>query len=803
MKGAQPVEPQGDDGPGDPALPGVARVDPQLAARLGAGLKAHGPDYRPRTHHLNPDGSPKFTNRLVLETSPYLLQHAHNPVNWFAWGDAAFERARADHKPILLSIGYSTCHWCHVMERESFEDEEIAEFLNRHFVCIKVDREERPDIDEVYMRAVTLLTGRGGWPLTVLLTPELQPFFGGTYFPPRDGVRGARQGFLSILRATRQAFVEQPNVLLERATELSRRMREAAKPQRPGQVPGPQALVQAAQTLAREFDAAHGGFGRPPKFPQPSRVAFLMRYYRRTRDPAAKRMALETLQHMAAGGMHDQVGGGFHRYSTDGEWLVPHFEKMLYDNAQLASVYLEGFQLTGDPELARVVVLVLDYVLAEMRAPQGGFYSATDADSATPKGHSEEGYFFTWTPAELAAALGEPLAELVANHYGVTESGNFEGRSILHQARPLGEVAKEAGISASAMRRELEAARGRLYAVRSSRPGPGLDGKVLLAWNALMVSAFAQAGLILDREDYVLVAVKAADFLLANLRNSRGRLLRSHNAGRAQHNAYLQDHAFLVQALLDVAQATGQGRFLTEAIAIQAVQDRHFFDAAEGGYFTTSADHEALLTRDKPFRDGALPSGNAISILNLLRLADLTADATYRSRAERCLSAFAVELAKRPASMTSMLAALDHYLDVPLHVVIVKPTNAKGDGKALLDTLRRSYGPNRAVSVLHADEVGPQSKHLPLLTDKVAIGGKATAYVCESGRCELPTSEPKVFARQLQRSEPLLEQGDAPPLRINDTRADPPPYHYDRKTNRHWHPDHRHWHDGPPPKRRG
>jgi len=439
-------EPPVDPGPvvqGDPRLPGVTSVDQALQKRLERALASQGPGYVPRTRHLNEDGSPRFTNRLIEESSPYLLQHAHNPVNWFAWSDEAFERAKRENKPIFLSVGYSTCHWCHVMERESFEDEEIAAFLNRHFIAIKVDREERPDVDSVYMTAVNILSGRGGWPMTVIMTPEKEPFFAGTYFPPRKGVRGSGAGLADILADMLRVYTNEREKVVARAQELSQRIEQAAAIHPGPGVPSDKMIVVAVQHLATIFDRVDGGFSGAPKFPQPARLSLLLRYARRTRDAGATAMVTTTLDKMAAGGIYDQIGGGFHRYSTDAQWLVPHFEKMLYDNAQLAVVYLEAWQHSGDAVYQRIAREILDYVAREMTSPEGGFYSATDADSPTSSGHDEEGWFFTWTADELTQLLGNDDAAIVVSAYGVTQPGSFEGRNILHRAKSDREVAAE------------------------------------------------------------------------------------------------------------------------------------------------------------------------------------------------------------------------------------------------------------------------------------------------------------------------------------------------------------------------
>jgi len=785
---------------GDPALPGVTRTDDALVSRLAEAARARGPEYRPRTHHFHADGRPKYTNRLILETSPYLLQHAHNPVNWHAWGDEAFERARREHKPILLSVGYSTCHWCHVMERESFEDEEIATYLNQHFIAVKVDREERPDVDDLYMKAVQALAGRGGWPMTVVLTPDREPFFGGTYFPARDGDRGTRKGFFTILEELQTRYASEPDKVVAEARSLSERLRAESESARPGDVPGAEAIERAARALAQTFDPVWGGFGQAPKFPRPVSLDLLLRYHRRTADPQALHIVVRTLDRMAAGGMYDHVGGGFHRYSVDDRWLVPHFEKMLYDNAQLVVVYLEAYQVTGRDDLARVARETLDYVAREMTGPGGGFYSATDADSPTPRGHDdEEGYYFTWTPAEIEAVLGRERARTIAAYYGVTPRGNFEGRTIFHTSRPLAEVAGSLGVTPAALEAELASARAALYEARARRPPPLRDDKVLTSWNGLMISAFARGALVLDRSDYAERARRAADFVLRELRTDEGRLLRSHMDGRARHNGYLDDYAFFIQGLLDLYEATFEPRWLREAVALQAQLDARYLDAGHGGYFMTSSDHEELLARDKPAYDGAEPSGSSVALMNLLRLEELTGKEEYRQRAERGFAAFSVALSRGGSGLPKMLAALDFYLDAPREVLIVAPEQ-DGDPAPLLSRLRRTYLPNRILAVTtEGAALEATSAVLPVIEGKLAIRGRTTAFVCERGRCELPTSDPDVFARQLAKIRPLLDGRTPAPLPIIEPGRDPEPWYYDAQTNRHWHPGHRHWHDGPPP----
>ncbi|HEX8908347.1 MAG TPA: thioredoxin domain-containing protein, partial [Anaeromyxobacteraceae bacterium] len=591
-------------------LPGAAPHSPELQARLAEAVAAKGPGYRPRTHHLSGE-RPRFTNRLILESSPYLLQHAHNPVAWWPWCDEAFEEARRSDRPVLLSIGYSTCHWCHVMERESFEDEEIARYVNQHFVAIKVDREERPDVDAIYMTAVQALTGGGGWPMTVFLGPEREPFFAGTYFPARDGDRGPTRGLLSILKEIIAVWQKDPVRVRNAARSLGEAIRVALAGGEGGdpsaERPGPAPIQQAVRFFEGVFDAAHGGVNRAPKFPSNLPVRLLLRHHRRTQDPASLHMALLTLERMAAGGLMDQVGGGFHRYSTDERWLVPHFEKMLYDNALLAIAYAEAWQVTGRRDLARVARQTLDYLLRELTSPESAFWSATDADS-----EGEEGRFFAWDERELREVLGAE-ADRFAAYYGVTPQGNFEGRNILAVASPDEDTWES-----------LAVARAALYAARERRPRPLLDDKVVTAWNGLGISALAFCGRVLDEPLYVEAAARAARFLLQELRPA-GRLARSWRAGALGPPGFLADHAFLVQGLLDLHEATFDPDWLREALALADATERLFADP-RGGWFVTGHDQEKLLAREKPTHDGAEPSGASVALLNAVRLEAFTAD---------------------------------------------------------------------------------------------------------------------------------------------------------------------------------
>ncbi len=756
-------------GESDPQLPGVTSVDEALQQRLDRALAAKGPSYAPRTHHLREDGSPRFTNRLIEESSPYLLQHAHNPVSWYPWSDEAFARARRENKPVFLSVGYSTCHWCHVMERESFEDEEIAAFLNRHFIAIKVDREERPDVDSVYMTAVTILSGRGGWPMTVIMTPDKEPFFAGTYFPPRKGVRGARAGLIDILTDMVARYRNEPTEVVARAQEISQRVERAAF-MRPGPgVPSDKTVAIAASKLATQFDRVDGGFTGAPKFPQPSRLFLLLRYARRTNDPGATAMVTTTLDEMASGGIYDHVGGGFHRYATDAKWLVPHFEKMLYDNAQLAALYLEAWQLTGDESYRRVTREILDYVAREMTSEEGGFYSATDADSPTPSGHDEEGWYFTWTPEELTAALGADTAAILSEAYGVTERGNFEGRNILHRVKGDRELAAAFRMPVKRVGARLAKARATLYEARASRPPPIRDDKIIAAWNGLMISAFTQAGWALGDAAYVDAAGRAARFVLDSMRDDAGALVRTYRDGSRSDSSFLDDYAFMVAACVDLYEATGHAKWLEAALALQEAQDARFADEDGGGYFLTPSDGEALLVREKPTYDGAVPSGNSVAASNLLRLHDFTGDDRLRARAERLFASFAMGVARSPTSVPLLLVALDRYYDVPLEIVLV--AEEREQTAPLAERLRASFVPNKALAVLSDEEAEKQQARIPWLEGKRPIRGKPTAFVCERGRCELPTSSPAVFAKQIQKRTPYPSFRDSAPPRLPFERA--------------------------------
>jgi uncharacterized protein YyaL (SSP411 family) len=731
-----------------PDLPEAPPLGAGVAATLAAALEAKRAEggYRPRTHHLVGVDAPKYTNRLILESSPYLLQHAHNPVDWRAWGDEAFEEARRLGRPVFLSVGYATCHWCHVMEAESFEDEEIAAFMNSHYICIKVDREERPDVDAIYMAAVQALTRSGGWPMSVWLTPDREPFFGGTYFPPREGARGARHGFLELLGDIYETYVGDAAKVGQAAEALVRAVRAQMEPAAPGsdsEAPGAGLIGQTVAAYKRGFDEINGGLRRAPKFPSNLPIRLLLREHRRAGDAEALRMATFTLEKMAGGGMYDQLAGGFHRYSTDAAWLVPHFEKMLYDNGLLVVAYAEAFQATGRGDFARVARETLDYLAREMTAPHGGLYSATDADSEGPDGVSEEGKFFVWSKHEVESVIGPGAdAARFAAHYGVTAGGNFEGENILHVARPdEGEWAALAG------------ARAALYAVRARRPPPLRDEKILAAWNGLAISGFAVAGRVLDEPRYVAAAARAAGFVLERMRPD-GRLVRSWKEGRTGVAAFLDDQAFLTAGLLDLYEATFQRRWLETALALAEETERRFADPA-GGWFMTAGDHEKLIAREKPAYDGAEPSGASVALLSALRLHTFTSDDRWRVIAERALTSLSGALTENPLALTETLLAVDYATDEAREIAIVWPRDATiADAAPLLDVLRRSFVPNRAIAAACETEVAALGALVPWIADKPALEGRPTAYVCVHGRCDLPVHEPEALAASLARPRP-------------------------------------------------
>ena len=682
-----------------------------------------------------------MSNRLANETSPYLLQHAENPVDWYPWGEEALNRARNEDRPILLSIGYSACHWCHVMERESFENHDIAALMNEHFVNIKVDREERPDLDAVYMEAVQMLTGSGGWPMTVFLTPEGRPFYGGTYFPPED--RPGMPGFPRLLAAASQAYHTNKSEIDRVTRQLSDQMGRTGQMPR-GFTPLTTEVMHGAYSqLATQFDHLNGGFGNAPKFPQPMTPEFLLRYYRHGFNARALEMVELTLQKMAYGGMYDQVGGGFHRYSTDAYWLVPHFEKMLYDNALLARLYLHAWQITGNSEYRRITEETLDYVLREMTDSAGGFYSAQDADS-----EGVEGKFFVWTPDELRPLLGED-ADLIMGYYGVTERGNFEGSNILNVPVPPAQFANRMDLAEDNLSDTIARARAILLEVREQRIHPLLDDKVLTSWNGLMLRAFAEAGAALGRSDYVDAARGNAAFVLDNMRDANGRILRTWRNGEAKLLGYLEDYACLADGLIALHEATLEPRWLVEAVSLADGMVDLFWDDAVGGFYDTGSDHEQLVIRPRDVFDNAQPCGGSVASDVLLRLGVITGNDDYSSKGATPLRALQQLLGRAPGATGHWLAALDFYVSLPREIVIVGSTDADST-RSMLNAVNSRFMPNK-VAVGMADPDNPPLKDSPLLEHRAMQDGQPTAYVCENYACQLPVTDAAALAAQLDR----------------------------------------------------
>jgi uncharacterized protein len=649
-------------------------------------------------------------NALANETSPYLLQHKDNPVDWHPWGEEALSRARDQQKPLLVSIGYSACHWCHVMERESFEDPEVAAVMNDAFVCIKVDREERPDVDAIYMDAVQAMTGHGGWPLNAFLTPEGVPFYAGTYFPPTP-----RQGMPSwrmVLEGVARAWDEQRDQIIDGSERIVGHLQATARIEAPDAELDPAALDHAVTALRRGYDAEHGGWGGAPKFPAASTIEFLLRR-------GERQMALHTLRRMAGGGMYDQVGGGFARYSVDARWVVPHFEKMLYDNALLARAYLHAFQVSGEAFFERVTRETLDWALRELRQEEGGFASALDADS-----EGVEGKFYVWRLEEVREALG-PLADAAVEHFGMTGAGNFEGANIPVRATPDPE--------------RLDEIKAGLLAARERRVRPGLDNKRLTAWNALMISALADAGAALGEPRYRDAAVDAAEFVLRDLRDSDGRLLRTYNQGRAHLGAYLEDHAFLLEALLTLYEATFDPRWFAEARALAEQILERFADPERGGFFSTASDHEPLLARRKELQDHPIPAGGSAAAFGLLRLARLTGEARYEDAALGHIRLLHTLAPEHAGAFGHLLSAIDFALADVREVALV------GDDRAPLEQVaRETFRP-------HVVLAGGDADGVPLLEGREPVGGRAAAYVCERFACQRPVTEPDELRALLDR----------------------------------------------------
>ncbi len=680
-----------------------------------------------------------FTNHLINETSPYLLQHAHNPVDWFPWDEAALETARREQKPILLSIGYSACHWCHVMEHESFENEAIARLMNENFVNIKVDREERPDLDQIYMSAVQMMTQHGGWPMTVFLTPDCVPFYAGTYFPPED--RYNMLGFPRVLQSVADAYRERPEDVQQTAASVLGELKRSATALESNELLSTELLDAAYRGIIKSYDSTNGGFGGAPKFPPAMSLEFLLHTFYRTADQQALDIVGHTCRKMAAGGIYDQLGGGFHRYATDARWLVPHFEKMLYDNALLVSLYLHYYQVSHD-EAARVVAEgILDYVMREMTDSAGGFYSTQDADS-----EGVEGKFFIWKRDEINELLGERDAALFAAYYNVTNAGNFEGENILNVTRDLPEVAAAESVTVEQLAETLTRARKLLFATRERRVKPARDEKVLTAWNGLMLVGFAEAAAILNRADYMEVAKQNAQFVLDNLRRD-GLLLRTYKDGHAKLNAYLEDYAFFVAGLVTLFETGGELHWLEEARSLTATMIDEFWDDEEGGFFYTGRSHEDLIVRSKDFFDNATPSGNSVAAEVLLRIGLLTDNSDYQRRAASILRLMASTVQRYPSGFGRLLCALDFYLGTPKEIALVgEPGNSAT--QALRDEIWRRYLPNKVVAPGSPGDT-KAAELVPLLRARPQMDRKATVYVCEHFTCKNPTTDPKELASQL------------------------------------------------------
>jgi uncharacterized protein len=698
-------------------------------------------------------------NRLVHETSPYLLQHAYNPVDWHPWGPEALRLAKERNRPILLSIGYSACHWCHVMERESFENDAIASLMNRHFICIKVDREERPDLDEIYMQATVAMNhGQGGWPMTVFLTPEQEPFFAGTYFPPED--RWGRPGFPAVLKKITELWEQDPAQLRTQARNLTNRLEGDLHIPSPISLSG-SILEEAVSQFRDEFDERNGGFGSAPKFPPAAGLSLLLRCYRRTGDNRTLQMVSRTLDAMAAGGIYDHIGGGFARYSTDARWLVPHFEKMLYDNALLARTYLEAFQVTKQSSYRQVTMEVLDYVLREMTDAAGGFYSSTDADS-----EGEEGKFFVWTPAEVLTVISNPEeARRFCVCYDITEPGNWEHRSIPNRLRPIESVAKELDVTVDELLDTISRVRPLLYRARQQRVPPGLDDKIITAWNGMMISAMAEAGRVLGMDRYIGGARRAADFLLRVHWTADGTLLRTSRQGRAHLNAILEDYAYLAEGLLDLYEAAGDERDLQAAREFGEHIVESFCDEKHGGFYTTATTHETLILRARAGTDGATPSGNAVAASALARLACHLDRQDFRQAAVAAVRAYGRQMTRYPRAFAKSLAVVDFLTEGPIELAFVG--RSKDAGLAgLKQVAREFYLPNRIIAT---GEPSTSPSNHPLLTGKNLVDGRSALYLCRNFSCQRPMTDPQevseslrtVSARVAQPSEGLLLRGSS------------------------------------------
>ena len=684
-----------------------------------------------------------MTNRLITETSPYLLQHAENPVDWYPWGEEAFSEAKAQDKPIFLSVGYSACHWCHVMAHESFEDLETSKLMNSDFINIKVDREERPDVDSIYMRAVQAQTGRGGWPMSVFLTPDGKPFFGGTYFPLHEG--HGIPSFTRVLKAISEAYQKQRKEVSESADQLIAHLSSGVMNSQGQETLTSETLTRAFDGLVEEFDRNDGGFGAAPKFPQPMIVEFLLRYYHRTRQTEALAMVDITLEKMCRGGIYDQVGGGFHRYSTDAIWLIPHFEKMLYDNALLSKLYLHAYQVTAREEYKRIVTETLDYVIREMTDPDGGFYSSQDADS-----EGEEGKYFFWEATEVEQILGEDLGKLINRYYGVGEDAHSDGENILHVHKSPEDVCNEFGINQAELDTKLLNAKAKLLSVRQKRIPPGTDDKILTAWNGMMLGAFAEAAAVLKRPDYLEIALKNATFLLEKLSSPSGRIRRTHKKGESKLLGYLEDYANLIDGLISLHALTLDLKWLNEADRLTTDMLDLFWDDKEQCFFDTGNDHEKLIMRPQDYFDNATPSGAAVASDVLLKLAILTNNTQYKEVGKTMLRSLRMVMSRAPMGFGHWLCVLDFHLSTPKEIAIVGPAKDTRT-QELIDEIFGRFLPNKVVSGFQPGE-GDENTKYPLLKDKHMVDNSPTAFVCENYTCNLPTTEASSLIQQLENS---------------------------------------------------
>jgi uncharacterized protein YyaL (SSP411 family) len=723
--------------------PAPACFASQLDVQAELGVAAM-TDTSPQTIHSDKDRRVDrgFQNRLMKEKSPYLLQHARNPVDWYPWGEEAFEKASREDKPIFLSIGYSTCHWCHVMEHETFEDEEAARLMNEAFVSIKVDREERPDIDHLYMAVSQMMTGGGGWPLNIIMTPTKRPFFAATYIPKDN--RLGRIGMIELTRRVKEMWASRRNEVLQSADHVVGALRKLPD-DLPGEPVSSRTLEVAYRDLSERFDERFGGFSRAPKFPTPHNMLFLLRYWLRTGDARGLTMVETTLQNMRRGGIYDHVGFGFHRYSTDGEWLLPHFEKMLYDQALIAMAYIEAYQATGKEEYARTAREIFTYVLRDMTSPEGAFFSAEDADS-----EGVEGKFYVWTYNELEKVLSEEDARLVAAVYDIQKEGNYRdeasgkmtGANILHLREPLSKVAADLVIPEHELRARLAGARLKLFQVREERVRPLRDDKILVDWNGLMIAALARGAQAFNDQLYARAAGRAADFILKNMRDDKGRLWHRYRDGQAAVPGLVDDYAFFVWGLLDLYEATFDVRYLRAALDLNADMQARFWDAQTGGFYFTPVENQELLVRKKEIYDGATPSGNSVAAMNLLRLSRITGNAELERKAETVTKAFAGNVGQFPSGYTQFLMAVEFALGPSYEVVIAGDPDTR-DTMRMLEDLRRPFVPNKVVVLRPLQQTAAEIMDIATYTrEQRSKDGRPTAYVCRNFNCDLPTTDP-------------------------------------------------------------